>query len=832
MGSQFFCCDEKRQNEVNKHKTLNGIAYLEVLDDQLTLNVHFMKSKNLNTIKKNNILIEGGERIKNIGIRHDPVLSSNVLQVKVDKAGDFSTYTFRLVKESSVLEPPKGFDPVLSSIDFSFKVACTGDFDCRSKTVCPPQPVKQPDINYLAKDYASFRQLMLDRMSMLIPDWKERNAADFGIALIELLAYAGDHLSYQQDAVATEAYLGTARRRISVRRHARLVDYFMHDGCNSRVWVQIKVNTDNVKLLKGTSLLTKIEGYGKCISRTVYDEHKKEIEEKAEFFEIMHDAELFKDHNNIFFYPWGDENCCLPKGATSATLSGHLKNLKSGDVLIFAEALGPKNGIPEDADHFKRHAVRLTSVEYQNGLGQSLKDPLYDKEITKIEWHQKDALPFPLCISSEKTGKNGKETVNDISIALGNIVLADHGRTIKDEEIGAVPKPSLSQVSINEEPHCTERKTKVLPLRFFPKLKKQPVTQSARMQKTKIINNKKQTERLLFDPEGPATDAFEGEMKDMIPRIYLKDSDGFTWSPKRDLLSSDEFANEFVLETESDGVSFIRFGDDYNGKRPDEETLFWADYRTGNGTKGNIGANTIAHIITDYTSIEGVRNPLPAKGGKEPEGLEEVRQNAPWAFRVQERAVTPEDYAAMTEKHEEVQKAVAVFRWTGSWVTVFIAIDRYEGLEVDEDFKKVIRDHLEKYRMAGHDIEIEGPQYVPLEIEMQVCIKPEYFRSDVKKAILQLFTNQKLTDGRLGVFHPDNFTFGQAVYLSRLYEAAQSIDGVQSVQITNFQRQGIISQEAIDTGKLIIGRFEIARLDNDPNYPEHGVFNIDIKGGK
>ena len=35
----------------------------------------------------------------------------------------------------------------------------------------------------------------------------------------------------------TEAYLDTARRRISVRRHVRLVDYPMHEGCNARAWV-------------------------------------------------------------------------------------------------------------------------------------------------------------------------------------------------------------------------------------------------------------------------------------------------------------------------------------------------------------------------------------------------------------------------------------------------------------------------------------------------------------------------------------------------------------------------------------------------------------------
>ena len=35
-----------------------------------------------------------------------------------------------------------------------------------------------PQIDYLAKDYASFRRLMLDRLSVTMPDWRERNPAD------------------------------------------------------------------------------------------------------------------------------------------------------------------------------------------------------------------------------------------------------------------------------------------------------------------------------------------------------------------------------------------------------------------------------------------------------------------------------------------------------------------------------------------------------------------------------------------------------------------------------------------------------------------------------
>ena len=123
-----------------------------------------------------------------------------------------------------------GFDPRYASVDFTFKAGCPSDLDCKTAPVCPPAQRPAPEINYLAKDYASFRQLILDRLALIMPDWRERHVPDIGIMLVELLAYVGDHLSYYQDAVATEAYLDTARQRISVRRHARLVDYLHARG--------------------------------------------------------------------------------------------------------------------------------------------------------------------------------------------------------------------------------------------------------------------------------------------------------------------------------------------------------------------------------------------------------------------------------------------------------------------------------------------------------------------------------------------------------------------------------------------------------------------------
>jgi hypothetical protein len=121
---------------------------------------------------------------------------------------------------------------------------------------------------------------------------------------------------------------------------------------------------------------------------------------------------------------------------------------------------------------------------------------------------------------------------------------------------------------------------------------------------------------------------------------------------------------------------------------------------------------------------------------------------------------------------------------------------------------------------------------VSLQIEMHVCAKPDYFRSDVKAALLEIFSNRILPDGRRGVFHPDKFTFGQTVYLSPLIAAAQAMDGVGSVEATVFQRQGQDDVKPLQDGFLPMGRLEIARCDNDPNFAERGVFALTVGGGK
>ena len=227
------------------------------------------------------------------------------LAVAVDKAGDFSPYALNLRADSTTVEPPTGVDPALSQVAFSFKAGCPVSADCQPIQCCPPAPADEPDINYTAKDYPGFVQVMLDRMAVLAPHWTERHAADLGVTLVEVLAYVADHLSYQQDAVATEAYLGTARSRISLRRHAKLVDYQVDEGVNAKVWVHVAVTGEGVPLLKGTQVLPRAAGVTAWVDPTSQTAETM-LAQNGILFATLADATLSKSLNQISFYTWSD----------------------------------------------------------------------------------------------------------------------------------------------------------------------------------------------------------------------------------------------------------------------------------------------------------------------------------------------------------------------------------------------------------------------------------------------------------------------------------------------------------------------------------------------
>jgi hypothetical protein len=822
----YFCSQQNRRALVLQHPTLNGIDYLEVCQSGPDcgggrhLLVTLLKDARKANLAPSQMRIAGGSAAGNpaapiniLSVTQATNQAPLTLTVNLDQPGDFSTFTFTLVANASTNDPPDGFDPQLASVDFSFKAGCAALSDCLPNNCCPPPAVTQPDINYLAKDYDAFVQVMADRMAVLAPGMFESHPSDTGVAAVEILAYAADRLSYQQDAVATEAYLGTARSRISLRRHTKLVDYRIGEGANARAWVYVKPGTtapDPLNIPAGILLFPRVPGLAPSVGTSSREAQQLEASGTLGFA-TMQAATLHKEQSEIYIYTWSDTDCCLTPGATEATLVGRFTSLQPGAVLIFEEVIGPDTGNTADADPAKRWAVRLTQVQSVDYLNRALTDPLNGNPITRIYWSADDALPFPVCISSQ-TATAGTPLKN-VSVLRGNVIPADHGLWQDWEDLGTVPAAPPAPVTTAS---CTCGSTDTVDAvrpHFYPSLAQSPLTFAR-----------------PFDATAAAS-AFLTDSDPASPVLTVRDDRDRTWTILDDLLSSDGSQTVAVAEIERDNTVFLRFGDGQYGATPDAGDTFQARYRVGNGTAGNIGRDTLGHIVVD-ADIEEVRNPLPAAGGTDPETMEHIRQQAPYAFRTQLRAVTEDDYGTMAALDPAIREARGTLRWTGSWYTAFVSVDAAAGDAPTAVLIANTEDRLDLLRMAGVDLAVEGAIVVGLRIQMSICVDPDHFQSDVASALMQVFVIGDLCNGQRGILNPENFTFGETIYTSPLIAAAQAVEGVSTATLTAFQRMDDPLIDGAAQGYLTMGRLEIARCDNDPNRLDHGVFVLEMDGGK
>ena len=851
--STLSCQTDQRRHAVRRTEGANGLDYVEVADDERTLSVYFLGRLPPELLEGeagiiDHVLIEGGDRITDLrivdartSVSADPE-RDDVLVLTLDRTGDFSPYLVRLTGVANV-------DSRYATASFQFHLDCASDLDCTPACSCPPAVLDEPELNYLGKDYASFRQLILDRMSLLVPEWTERHVPDLGVTLVELLAYTGDYLSYYQDAVATEAYLDTARQRISVRRHLRLIDYRLHEGCNARAWVHVAV-TQNVTL--PSAQVAFITGRNAAIGpqpSIIAAEALATIPTGAyEYFEPMTavpdgNIQLRAAHNEIHFYTWGDRECCLPEGATHATLVDgwtsvddvdeggrppRALEIAPGDVLILEEVRGPRTGSPADAAPMRRHAVRVTAVRpsedplYPVGVGENEgedKDPTtLPTPLLEVEWASEDALPFPLCLSAIGAPP-ACAAITDISVARGNVVLVDHGRTVDPEPLPPVPGDVVSDCC-DCEGHPADPVVRIG--RYRPTLGRPSLT----------------FREATPDPGLPAAVALVQDPHAALPEAHL--SDGQTsWIPRHDLLSSGPQDAHFVVEADNDGIAHLRFGDGRLGREPALDRTLNAAYRVGGGRAGNVGADSISHLVLSDLTIDGlsvgVRNPMPARGGLDPEPIAEAKLVAPGAVRATlERAIIADDYARLAERDRKttLQRASAQLAWTGSWYEAEVAIDPWDKKAAAAELVESIDGALYRYRRIGHDLRVLPAASVPIALRLAVCALSGYEPGHVRAALLARFSNRRNPDGTRGFFHPDVLSFGEPIELSGIVAAARSVGGVGDVTVIELHRSLEPPRHEIANGVLPLAANEIARLDNDPDHPERGWLQIDVEGGQ
>ncbi len=705
-------------------------------------------------------------------------------------------------------------------------------------------------INYLAKDYMELRQVILGQMALRMPRWQGKNAADIGIMLVEVLAYVGDYLSYYQDAVATETYLSTARRRISVRRHARLLGYRMRSGHNSRVWVHIAVSAV-LELPKGTPLVA--EG-GEIPAVILVADLEQELGRKAKFFETLEPIELRPELNRIEICTWGLEDHTLERGATQAALvdesfrddldaeARRLEKLRPGDVLIFEQVLDPRTGKPSSYLKHSRHAVRLTAVSYS--------PPLPGVSWIEVSWAAPDALPFDLVVSIRLP----RRQIVRAAVALGNVVPADSGVTLRSvlppvpEDVPYEPLLPTSNL-VHAEPWngYVERR--------------RPAAEALRQRAADTVpcvlvveegfpRNEQPPWRDLRPPDSPPMTG--SQPLPVVPESLLEDPYA-VWTPRFDLLRSPPTAQNFVVETENDGTPMLRFGDGTLARRPTPGHRFTALFREGHlsgsqidgdpdhndATRGGaVGNDTIRSLAAPDLRcydlwndvVTEVRNPLPSSNEMAPESLDRVRALAPSAYQIQRSALTVDDWVGIAECLPGVAKAAARIFFGGTWPMVVLRVLRDDGLPADQAFLDQTAAALRTALVAGRSLSVQAPLWVGLEIVVAVELRPGYFSDQVTAELRSVFSDR-------AYFDPRRWSFGATIYASAVLARAFQVEGVSDVRIRRFRKLGKPSSSPLlksqstplpDPAEIVLDFGELPRVSSDPAHWQTGSICFEV----
>ena len=776
-----------------------------------------------------------------------PAAAKPVLILRVKPIGDYSTYTLGV---STLQNSGWIFDPLFSEVSFKFRPGCFNT-NCTPewKTALPPLP--EPAIDYLAKDYASFRQTMIAAMMERVPEWAPTSEADLDMVLADLFSVAADELSDYQDRVMNEAFIASARKRVSIARHSRLMDYHIHQGNQASTWLALEIEHDT-GLPKVFQLK---DGLKVWVGESTAGAPKKETDLSVVFMSRHQTQTVHQYLNNIGLYTWSNTITVLKAGSTRAdlklfrkfylddtaapievkteTAAKEIQNLiRNGNIkyLVIAEHFNPDTGLRAGLDPSKRQLLRLLTGKDPATAATALEDPVTGEWFVRVRWEKEDALRRDYCFRVNcPAGNPGTAfgAVNNISLFHGNLVEVFHGR--EKTTIFKDPEEKLSTNSAGLEFHYERTRWGAicrLPDAYLAYRNTDPGGDVAPMSTLKI--DIKNSAVGTADP----------------------------WDEVSSLIHSSDSAeggDHFVVETDENRRSLIRFGNGKNGMELPDGALVTATYQYGEPLEGNVGADTIVSFDALTVAVDPAApalmlracwNPFDVTNGRDREPVAEIIRRVPEAYRQRQlRAVTIADYVARAQEIEGVSRATAKYAWTGSWRTVRVVIDPVGTSELSYKLQKEVEAYLNAVRLIGEDLEVRPPAFVPLEIKVKLCAKPDVWPEDIKFVLEQEFSDGWTADGRMGFFHPDLWTFGQPLYASQIIGRAFVVEGVEHVISQKANAASLDPPISVSikhwnspfapVESLTLLNFdEIIMVQNDPDHMERGTITFEVKGGR
>jgi hypothetical protein len=235
-------------------------------------------------------------------------------------------------------------------------------------------------------------------------------------------------------------------------------------------------------------------------------------------------------------------------------------------------------------------------------------------------------------------------------------------------------------------------------------------------------------------------------------------------------------------------------------------------YITGGGVESNVPANTLTQYTADANAIDttyldtlAFNNPLPARGGKDGDTIEEVRQNSLRAFSEQSRTVTLQDYTvralSLSPKFGTIAKAFVTQdeinnnedRVNPLALSMYVlAYDHNKKLiKATPTLKNNLKKYMSNYMPVTDALNIRDAFVVNISINFDILIRPNFNSRNVLLAcntVIQEF------------FEITKWNINQPVNLSTIYSILDKVVGVQTVSKVEVENRqgGDYSQYAYD----------------------------------
>jgi len=281
------------------------------------------------------------------------------------------------------------------------------------------------------------------------------------------------------------------------------------------------------------------------------------------------------------------------------------------------------------------------------------------------------------------------------------------------------------------------------------------------------------------------------------------------WSEVTNLIDAEATDKAFITFNDESGATWVSFGDTLNGAVPNNQLNVYVTYRVGGGQVGNVGSGQVINIsdamllgVSLSTDIEGISKSSAMTGGADPETTDQIRANAPRAFRTQNRAVTLQDFIDVAIAVPGVLRANAV---AGSFTSVSVFIVGPNGGPPGSALIERTLATLTSKTLAGCSVSVGSPSFVGVNVgsvsaPLVVQVYGRYKQGTI------LYNVQQALRKRLSMTDVD---FATRLTASDFYATIMSIEGVQYVTIPLLARADLVQS---GTSDMIFRDWEIPVL--------------------